>query len=72
MKITVKVKPNARKNEVQHLEGNQYQVSVNATPVDGKANDKLIELLSEYFHKPKRNITIISGVASKMKIVEIA
>ncbi len=72
MKITVKVKPNARKNEVQHLEGNQYRVSVNATPVDGKANDKLIELLSEYFHKPKRVISIVSGFSSKTKIIEIA
>lgn len=71
MKISVKVKPNARKNEVQHLEGSQYHVFVNVSPVDGKANEKLIELLSEYFHKPKRSITIVSGLTSKMKIVEI-
>ena len=71
MKITVKVKPNARKNEVQHLEGSQYQVLVNVSPVDGKANEKLIELLSKFFHKPKRNITIVSGFTSKMKTVDI-
>ena len=71
MRISVKVKPNARKNEVQQLEGNQYQVFVNASPIDGKANEKLIEVLSEYFDKPKRNINIVSGFTSKTKIVDI-
>ncbi len=71
MKISVKVKPNARKNEVKVLDGNVFQVSVTVPPVDGKANEKLIEMLAEFFHKPKRNIDIVSGHSSKMKIVEV-
>lgn len=71
MKISVKVKPNARKNEVKVIGENTYQVSVSVPPVDGKANEKLIEVLAEYFHKPKREIEIRSGHSSKMKIVDI-
>jgi uncharacterized protein (TIGR00251 family) len=71
MKITIKVKPNARKNEVKRLEENQFLVSVNVPPADGKANEKVIEVLSEYFDKPKRAIRIIAGFTSKIKIVEI-
>jgi uncharacterized protein (TIGR00251 family) len=71
MKISVRVKPNARKNEVKRVEDNNYVVCVTAAPVDGKANEKVIEVLSEYFGKPKRAITILRGATSKVKLVEI-
>jgi uncharacterized protein (TIGR00251 family) len=71
MRINVHVKPNARKNEVVQLEKNQFLVRVTAPPVEGKANEKTIELLAEYFHKPKRYIAIVRGKASKDKIVEV-
>ena len=69
--ITVRVKPNARKNEVKQLEENSYLVSVAAPPAEGKANAKLIEVLAEHFEKPRRCITILRGEGSRIKIVEI-
>jgi len=72
MKITIRVKPNARKNEVKKIDAGNYIVSVTAPPVEGKANEKVIEVLSEYFGKPKRCITILRGTAVKTKIVEVA
>ncbi len=71
MKISVRVKTCARKKEVQHIETNRYLVSVTAPPVEGKANEKVIELLAKYFHKPKRNITIVAGRTAREKIIEI-
>ena len=71
MKLTVRVKANARKNEIKQLDENSYHVSVTAPPVDGKANKKVIEILSEYFRKPKRCFIIVKGAASKEKIIEV-
>ena len=71
MKISVRVKTNARKNEVKQIDPNRYEVRVTALPVEGKANEKVIELLAEYFGKPKRCVTILRGETSKNKIVEI-
>jgi uncharacterized protein (TIGR00251 family) len=71
MRISVRVKPNARKNEVERLEESRFLVSVTAPPFEGKANEKAIELLAEYFHVPKRRVIILKGAASKEKIVEI-
>jgi uncharacterized protein (TIGR00251 family) len=71
MKIDVRVKPNARKNEVRHLEGSAYLVSVTAPPAEGRANEKLIEVLAGYFGKPKRAVIILRGAASRHKLVEI-
>jgi uncharacterized protein (TIGR00251 family) len=65
------VKSNARKNEVQRLEDKRFLVTVTAPPVEGKANEKVVELLAEYFHVPKRSVIILKGVTSKEKIVKI-
>jgi uncharacterized protein (TIGR00251 family) len=71
MKIKVIVKPNARKDEVIHNEDGSFLIRVNAPPVEGKANEKVVELLSNFLKKPKRNITIVFGLKGKTKIVEI-
>jgi len=71
MKISIKVKPNARKNEVKQIDASNFVVSVAAPPVEGKANEKVVEVLAEYFGKPKRCITILCGTAGKMKVVEV-
>ena len=71
MKIAVRVKANARRNEVQRLAERSYLVTVSAPPVDGKANEKVIELLAEHFGKPKRCFTILRGETSKEKLIDI-
>ena len=71
MKIFVRVKPNAKKSDVRQLEPNRYLVSVTAPPIDNKANEKVIEVLAEYFNKPKRNVSIVRGSKGREKIVEI-
>jgi uncharacterized protein (TIGR00251 family) len=71
MKITVRTKPHARKNEVKPIDEQTYVVSVTAPAVDGKANEMLISVLSEYFKKPKRCISIFRGESSRIKIINI-
>ena len=71
MRLTIKVKPHSRKNEVKRADDGTLTVFVTNPPVEGKANEKLIELLSEYVKKPKRCISIVAGFRSKIKIVEI-
>jgi uncharacterized protein (TIGR00251 family) len=71
MKISIRVKPNGRKNEVRELEPGKLLVTVTAPPVEGKANEKVIELLAVHFDVPKRAITIMRGAKGKDKLVEI-
>jgi len=71
MKFTVKVKTNSRKNEVKRAEDGSLIIFVTVPPVEGKANEKLIQVLSEYLNKPKRCISIVAGFRSKTKIIEI-
>ena len=70
MKIVVKVVANAKKPEVSE-EGDIIKVWVDAPAVEGKANKRLVEILSEYYNRPKSAFTIKSGQKSKKKIIEI-
>lgn len=72
MKVTVKVKPNARENSVKLLDSGIYEVKVTVPPEKGKANKKVIELLSEFFNIPKSKITLLSGETYREKIFEIS
>jgi uncharacterized protein (TIGR00251 family) len=71
MKITVRTKPHARKNEVVQTGENSYTVSVTAPAVDDKANKMLISVIAEYFKKPRRCVSILRGASSRIKIVTI-
>ena len=70
MTLTLKVIPGARKNLLKE-EGEITKVYLTAPPVDGKANEALIEFLSDHFDVPKREIEIIKGLKSRHKIIKI-
>lgn len=72
MLIKLKVKPNSRKNEITEIGENYYEARVSVPPEKGKANRRVIELLSEYFRIPKSRITIIRGETGKEKVIEIS
>jgi len=71
MKISVRVKPNARKEEIKKLNDNAFILSVKEPAKEDKANQAIIKLLSEYFGVPKSSISIIKGQTSKNKIIQI-
>jgi uncharacterized protein (TIGR00251 family) len=71
MKLKITVKPNARKNEVTRSADGSLIIRVNVPPIEGKANERVIEVLAEYLNKPKRSIAIVSGFKGKNKIIEV-
>jgi len=71
MKIVVKVKTNANKNEVIKIDNTNYNIYTTATPENGKANKSIIELLAKFLRIGKTKIKIISGLTSKNKTIEI-
>lgn len=72
MKVSVSVKPNSRKEMVEVQGDGSLIVRVNAPPVDGKANERVVELLAKHYNVPKSRIELVSGAASKKKVFEIA
>lgn len=72
MFLSIKTIPNSKKTEIEKLNETNYRIKLNAPAREGKANEKLIEVLSKYFNVPKSSVTITTGNKSRNKIVEIA
>jgi uncharacterized protein (TIGR00251 family) len=70
MKLFVQVKAGKKKEKVE-LRNNSWVVSINAPAVDGKANARLVEFLSEVLKIPKSKIEIQKGYTSPFKVLEI-
>ncbi len=71
MVIQVKVKPNARVAKFEELADGTWIAHVKATPVDGKANEKLIAIVAEHFGVSKSDVSIQTGKSSRIKRLRI-
>lgn len=71
MKIFVRARTGAKREEVKKISDDHYMVAVKAPPVEGRANDAIISLLSEYFDIPRSRIRIVKGLKSRDKVIEI-
>jgi len=70
MHLSLKVIPNAKQNKMVETEGGT-KVYLTAPPVEGKANQALIEFLSEHYHVKRSRIKIVRGEKSRQKVIEI-
>ncbi len=70
MNITVMVKANAKKDEIESIDGG-YKIHTKSPSKDGKANVSVIYLLAQHLNIPRENIKIKMGFKSRKKIVEI-
>ncbi len=71
MKITVKAHPRSKKNEVKKLSESEYELWFNVPPVEGRANEKIIEMLAKHFDIGKRRVVLLSGEKGKIKTFKI-
>jgi len=71
MQITVKVKPNSKEQKIIEEVDGSLTIRLKSPPVDGKANEELIKVLSKKYHVPKSYIRIKSGISSRQKLIEI-
>lgn len=71
VKLRVHVQPRASQSEVVGMHGDAVKIRLAAPPVDGAANDALIDFLSRQLDIPRRSITLVSGQSSRAKTVAI-
>lgn len=71
MKIFVKVKLRAKEARLVKVDDQHFEIAVKEPPVDGRANQAVVESLAEYFNCSKSQVRIISGHTSRQKLLEI-
>src|SRR5689334_19838702 len=70
--FAVKVHPRARKNGITGVVGDALKLALTAPPVEGKANQAVIEFFADLFQIPRSSVTIASGETSRNKVIRIA
>ena len=71
MKISVKVKPQAKQDKIEKTGLNDYIVWVKARAIEGKANQAVVKILSEYFDIAKSKVVLIKGKRARDKIFTV-
>ncbi len=70
--LAVRVTPRASRNEiVEVLTDGTVKVRLTAPPVEGKANDALVDFLSNVLEVPPSRIEIVAGSTGRDKLVSI-
>ena len=67
MKISVVVKFEKRKEKVDKVNENTYNIYVKSSPKQGKANEEIVKELAKYFQTSVDSIKIVSGVKDRKK-----
>ena len=63
--------PRAKRSAVDGVRGGAVVIRLAAPPVDGAANQALVDFLSERLRLPRRHVSIVSGEKSRDKRVQI-
>lgn len=71
LELRVHVQPGAKRTEVQGVHGDALKICVRARPVEGAANEALLEFLAAELQVPRRRCVLISGETSRQKRVRI-
>lgn len=67
LEIRLYIQPGAKATELSGLHDGRLKIRLKAAPVEGKANQALIDYLSQQFKVPKSSISIKTGHNSRLK-----
>ena len=70
--LSVRVQPGAKRSVFDGVWNDTHvKIALRAPAVDGKANEALIDFLSEFFKIKKKQIFIVTGQTSRCKVILI-
>ena len=70
-RLRVHVQPGAKRGEVVGWQGDALRVRVQAPPVEGRANQAVVELLAEALDVAKSQVAILQGHSGRDKLVAV-
>jgi uncharacterized protein (TIGR00251 family) len=72
VKLLLRVQPGAKRSALlARLADGQWKVAVAAPPVEGKANEAVVELVSRLLGIKRRQVTLQRGTSSRSKVIEV-
>ena len=69
--LEIYVQPGAKKTAVSGKHDGRLKIHLKSSPVDGKANEELIGFFANLLKLKKKDIKIIRGAKSRIKLLSI-
>lgn len=69
--LLLRVQPGARRSALAGLHGERLKIAVQAPPIDGRANEALIEFLGDCLRLRRADFSVDAGASSRDKRVGI-
>lgn len=70
--ITVQVQPRSSRDEIVGIHEGRLKIRISAPPVEGKANERLTEVIAKAFGVSKSSVEIVKGHHSRVKTITIS
>ena len=72
MRLALRVQPGAKRSALlMRMPGGEWKVAVSAPPREGRANDAVVELVSDLLGVRRSQVTLVRGASARSKVVEI-
>lgn len=71
LEVRVRAQTRCRDEGISEITGDALRVRVNAPPVEGKANKRLLAILAEAFGVAKSRVRLLHGARSRYKWIRI-
>ncbi len=68
----VQVVPRASRDRLGPVHGDRLKIQLTAPPVDGAANDALVQLRARSLGRPRGDVAIVRGQTGRKKTVRVA
>lgn len=69
--LEIQVQPRSSRNQVVGEQDGRLKIKLTAPPVEGEANQALVNFLSRLLGLPKKNINLLKGESSRHKLVAV-
>jgi uncharacterized protein (TIGR00251 family) len=69
--FSVRVHPGARKSGITGIHADALKISLSTPPVDGRANEALIEFIAKWLGVTRTAVVIVSGQHARGKRVRV-
>lgn len=70
--LSVHAQPKASRTKIVGLHGEALKIAVQAPPVEGAANEALLEFLASFFGVAKRAVVLRTGETARKKVFFVA
>ncbi len=69
--LAVKLVPGAKVEAVEGVQGGMLKVRVRQPPLDGRANEACLRLLSDWLDVPRSRVELVRGAADRRKLFRV-